>query len=231
MQAKRRSSRLLPLAATIAGMTLAPVSRADDFVCDATAALVTVDNQVIHGNVIALGPFACMLRGVQVMGEVILGDAGNVILNVCPGCGPNGENVRTDVHGGIRTQGTAWKLGVFGNSTLRGHVRLDDTFPFFGGATLICAAEIYGSVQLRDNETPIFVGTTNDDQGVGVGYCGSSGPTVHGTLQILGNRAPIDVSHTAMTGNLQCRDNDFPPTSIGGDVTVGGRAQGECAGF
>jgi hypothetical protein len=193
---------------------------------------------VIQGNLVVVKPpvglGVCRVLGVEVKGNVIVRDNGIVILDVCrasnadPNCPNPGPAARTQVFGNVISDGAPRTIRIGGATRVYGNVMVKYTQGVGAAVNLICAAEIYGSLQVMANGVGTGIG------GFGAappsGGCGTSGPNVYKHLLVTDNAAQVDISDTTVMGQVQCTNNVLPPVNYGGN-SFAGLPKGQCAGF
>jgi hypothetical protein len=102
----------------------------------------------------------------------------------------------------------ARKVVVKGGSRVGGSVQVTQ-----GRAASVLSSRITGDIQYDANTR----------------YLKANGNNVGGSIQAVGNSGGVEIFRNVVDGNLQCKENDPPPT--GGSNRVGGNKEDQCASF
>ena len=98
-----------------------------------------------------------------------------------------------------------------------------------GGSAMLLHSTVEGDVQFEANNKKLLVININDT-GVPLIFRNSlraNFNTVGGNVQVVGNRASVQIYHNVIDGNLQCKEN-WPPLA-GRDNQVGGIKEDQCS--
>jgi hypothetical protein len=153
----------------------------------------------------------------------------------------NGGNLvlfQSHVGGNVQVNGSgAFSVGP--SSTISGNLQIQ-SLPTGSGQNQICGTNVRGDLQVQNNGTAILIGanppiacvgnTVSGNLQVQSNWAATSvvGNIVGGNLQDQANIAPTQVFNNLVSGNLQCQGD---AAIQGGGNTVGGKKQGQCAGF
>jgi hypothetical protein len=123
------------------------------------------------------------------------------------------ERSATLIARGVRVVGNvqgenASKVVVRESSRVGGSVQVKQ-----GGAASVLSSRITGDIQYDANGR----------------YLKANGNKVGGSIQVVGNSGGVEIFRNVVDGNLQCKENDPPPT--GGSNRVGGNKEDQCASF
>jgi cytoskeletal protein CcmA (bactofilin family) len=177
----------LPLAACFALGALPAPALAGDVPCPPNRGAATID-----GNVVISG--ACTLEGTTVKGNVLLYAGGTLIA----------RNAR--IEGSLQADRAVF-VDVT-DSWVNGDVQLDG---LSGDLSRIAGTEVGGSIQLKDNRSPVEV----------------LGNDVRADVQAFGNTGGVLIADNGVDGNLQCKSN--APAPVGGNNFVAGNKEDQCA--
>lgn len=112
--------------------------------------------------------------------------------------------LRIRVIGNIQAEGAA-AVNVALDSTVGGSIQVKQ-----GAAAQIDDVQVTGDIQFEANDAAL--GATNN--------------IVGGNVQVIQNSGGVHIAQNVIDGNLQCKENDPPPT--GGNNVVKGSAEDQC---
>jgi len=117
----------------------------------------------------------------------------------------NAQGVRVDGH--IQAQGAA-NVVIGSGSDVDGSIQISQS-----GTAQILSVTIDGSLEFEGN----------------TGFLLAEGSNIEDDLRAFENRGGVLLRNNRLGGDLQCLDNDPPPSGSGNQV--GGEAEGQCAGL